>query len=172
MVVVAMDAKSTDGPMDDHYVANFEKGLQESGGGSLISGKFIEVQGFRSYERIGSLVQGQKHFSTLIRLIPVRDQAYSLEAMRTDGDATAAHRNPTMPQHIPLPHPAKAADLSGSEAAGYRTGYVAARFIRYISIPIVVGLLLKFGVVKIISSIRDRNERRKLATPPPLPPQP
>ena len=171
IVLVALNAKSTDGPLDDHYVANFEKGLQDSGGGKLISGKFIEVQGFRSYERVGSLVQGQKHFSTLTRLIPVREQVYSLEVMRTDGDATAAPEIQQSLASFRFLTPPKP-PMSGAEAAGYRTGYVAGRLFRRLSIPIAVGILLILGVVKLISSIRDKNERRKRATPPPLPPQP
>lgn len=171
IVLVATDAKSTDGPMDDHYVANFEKGLQESGGGKLISGKFSEVQGFRSYERVGTLDQGQKHFSTLMRLLPVRGQAYSLEVMRTDGDATAAPEILRCLDSFRFLTPPKP-PMTGAESAGYRTGYLAGRLIRSLTIPVAVGILLIFGVVKLVSSIRDKNERRRRTTPPPLPPQP
>ena len=163
VVLVTMEAKSTDGPMDDRFVANFEKGLQKTGGGPPTSSKFIEVQGFRTYERIGSFAQGQKHFSTQTRLIATRGRAYSVAVMRTDGDATT---DPEIQQCLAsfrfLTPPEQPRSLA--DTISYRIGYFTGQ--------ILIVLLAIFVMVKLARSARSKKNKDSPATPPPLPPQP
>lgn len=80
--------KKPPGPLDDRFIAEFEKGYQESGGGVPLSGKYIEVDGIKSYERLGGFVLQGKQISTMIRLVPGEDRYYNMHAMRFDGDAS------------------------------------------------------------------------------------
>ena len=51
--------------MNDDFVREFNKGVDEGSGGKFISGKFVEVRGIKSYERLGELTRKGKTLSTL-----------------------------------------------------------------------------------------------------------
>jgi hypothetical protein len=87
-VVLEIIEKKPTGPLDDRFITGFEKGYQESGGGTPLSGKYIEVDGIKSYELLGSTVLRGKQISTVMRLIPGENQYYNIQALRFDGDAS------------------------------------------------------------------------------------
>jgi hypothetical protein len=158
LFLVIDDKHGPPGPMDDRYVAEFERGYERSSAGKRLSGKFIEVAGLKSYERLGTQVIKGKNASTIMRLIPIQGKSYNIEAMRFDG---AAGNDPEIRaaldsfRFITPPSP--------PTRSAYETGYLIGRLT-----PIVMVVVAAiWGVLAIIS--RWRNSTRQKA-PPPLPP--
>lgn len=74
------------GPLNDRFVTGFNRGLEKDGDIRL-SGKYIEVAGIRSYERLGHFSQRGHQISSLNLVIPGKDRYYILQGLETDGDA-------------------------------------------------------------------------------------
>jgi hypothetical protein len=87
IVLLVINQKKPVGPLDDRFITEYEKGIEESGGGNRLSGKYIEVGGIKSYERLGSLDTNGKHISTMILLVPSEDNYCNVQGMRLNGNA-------------------------------------------------------------------------------------
>jgi hypothetical protein len=86
VVVIVYDHKSS-GPLDEHFISEFERGMESSGAGKRVSGKFIEIRGIKSYERLGNAVVDGKCATVLTQVIPVKGRIYLLQGLRVEGEA-------------------------------------------------------------------------------------
>lgn len=80
--------KKPPGPLDDRFIAEFEKGYEGSSAAKVLSGKYVEVDGIKSYELLGNLFLPGKRISVMLLLVPGEDQYYNIQALRFDGDAS------------------------------------------------------------------------------------
>ncbi len=71
----------------DSFVTGFDIGMEKSGGGQKTSGKFVQLAGFRTYERRGTATLQGQHVTTLVLAVPTGDGTYLLEALMTNGEA-------------------------------------------------------------------------------------
>jgi len=161
LTMVSMPEKKDSGILDERYMANFEKGLENSGGGPQISGKFIEVQGLKGYERLGGFVKGGKQLSSLTHLVLVNGRSYCLIGMRTDGDANNAMDIQACLasfRFLTPPEPPK----PSAQSAAFQVGYIVGR-----SMLVIFGVTIVAGII--VGTLRGRKSRRNPATPPPPP---
>ncbi|MEP6667825.1 MAG: hypothetical protein ABJF10_01645 [Chthoniobacter sp.] len=79
------DRAAPAGELDDQFVTDYEQKIESTGGGKRLSGKFVIVQGIKSYERTGEGMWRGNKVTTLSRTIPLGDHLYLLRAMRWDG---------------------------------------------------------------------------------------
>jgi len=147
------------GPVDDRFVAEFEGGVERSGGGKRISGRFTEIDGIKGYERLGYVMVSGKRASTLMQSVPADTRFYSVNGMRFDGNA---NEDPEIRKFLAsfrfIKYPARPTAPS-SESAAYQTGYLMGRLAG-------IGLLIAVGVA-IVRVITRRKGKRTI--PPPLP---
>ncbi len=68
------------------YADEYEKGVEKSGGGKKIAGRFMKVAGFDAYERRGAVNINGRDLRTLAQAIPTGDGTYLLEAISPQGD--------------------------------------------------------------------------------------
>jgi hypothetical protein len=165
LLVLVDERNKPDGPIDQRFVINFEKGVEQSGVGKRVSGRFIQVAGVKGYERVGTAVVNGRKASTITDVVAADDRFYSIQAMRFDGEAgddpeirkaLASFRFLTPPS---LP-------MSRSNSAAYRFGYfvgAATGVVLIIAVVLVV-------VVVIIRATKRPVSRRAPEIPPPLPP--
>jgi hypothetical protein len=81
------DRPDFSGVLNDRFITGFEQGVENSGGGKRVWGKFIEVLGLNSYERLGNVVPNGKPATLLMRIIPVTGRIYALQGFKFGGDA-------------------------------------------------------------------------------------
>jgi hypothetical protein len=156
LVYLLIFAKKPTGPLDDHFISEYERGIQESGGGERLSGKFIEIAGIKSYERLGSLLIRGKRASMIGQLVPADGRFYNLQAMRFDGDA---NDDPEIRQILGSFRFIRPPDLSYTpDSIAYRMGQLTGFLLVILAIVAVVVALVR----------RDRTPQPK--RPPPLPP--
>jgi hypothetical protein len=152
-VVLQTIKKKPSAPLDDRFIDEFEQGYQGSSGARVLSGKYIEVDGIKSYEMSGSLFLPGKHISVMLWLVPGENQYYNIQALRFDGDAS---QDPEVRQvigsfrflhHFVPSYP--------PDSISYRIGKLTGA----LTVAIVV-------VAIVVSSSRSKRSPR----PPPLPP--
>lgn len=164
-VLLCVSTEKPSGPMDDRVVADFELGIRKSGGGERISGQYVEVAGIKSYERSGALDSHGKHLSTINLFVPGEDKYYSIQGMRSDGDASddpeiqqiiGSFRflHPFVPSYVPNPDSPEA------------------KFAQTTTKLILTIAAVAFVVYCIVSSLRRRPASRPPPVPPPLPSRP
>jgi hypothetical protein len=151
--------KKPSGPLDDRFIAGFEQGIRESGGGNPLSAKFIEVGGIKSYERQGTLVLRGRTISTMTLLVPGENQYYNLQALRFDGDAS---EDPEIQQIIGsfrFLHPF--VPTYAPDSIAYRIGQLTGALM-------VIIVVVAFVIFSARPTSRNRTTRP--TQPPPLPP--
>jgi hypothetical protein len=166
LVMLVVDTQShLSGPLDDRSVSEFERGLERSGGGNRVSGKFIEIGGIKAYERLGQAAVKGKTVSILLQVLVADGKVYSLQGMRFDGDVD---RDPEIRGIFTsfrfITPPAAPTASSSATSTAYRAGYLVGR---------IGALALVFiGGVAIIGNMfgRRRNHKPQPNVPPPLPP--
>lgn len=163
LILIVDDRDNPSGPLDDRFVSEFERGVESTGVGKRISGRFIEIAGIKGYERLGNAVVNGKHASTIMQSVPADGRFYNLQAMRFDGVANEDQeiRNALASFRFLRP-PASPVRSYSSGSAAYRMGYLIGKGGGF---AIVIG----GAIVAIGASIRLRKSR-KPSTPPPLPP--
>ena len=163
LLLVVDDRNKPSGPMNDRFVSEFERGLQSSGVGKRVSGRFIEVAGMKSYERLGTASVNGKHASIIMQAVPTDGRFYHLQGLRFDGDAS---EDPEIRKGLAsfrfIRPPAAPIRAYSSQSEAYRTGYLLGR--------VAVVALLVAGVIAVVRAITRRKDKRNPATPPPLPP--
>jgi hypothetical protein len=87
VVLLVYDHKAS-GSLDDRFISEFERGMESSGAGKRVSGRFIEVCGIKSYERLANVVADGKRATLLTQVIPVKGRLYLLQGLRIDGEAS------------------------------------------------------------------------------------
>jgi len=157
------DHNEVSGPLDDRFVSEFERGVEDAGAGKRVSGKFIEVAGIKSYERLGNVSANGKRASTIMQAVPTEGRIYSLLAMRFDGDASEDREiRKALASFRFIKAPAVPSQLSSSRSAAYRIGY---------TIGNATGIaLLIAAALAVVKAIKSRKAKLHRATPPPLPP--
>ena len=129
-------------PMTDQAVEEFERGIENSGGGKRLSGRFIDVNGIRAYERIGRLQQDGKDISSVIRLIPGDGVTYQLQAICLDGDAD---KHPELRKalesfrYLNVPTETYSETAALEKSAGYRMGGIVAKGLIGIVVLLILG---------------------------------
>lgn len=127
MIFVMVDHSARgDQAMGDEFVAQLESGAQAGGMGKRISGKFIEVEGLKSYERVGSLAVGGNEMSLVMRAIPVKGGIYGVQGMRANGDVTTDSEIQKVLdsfRFLSPPIPVSATAAGSEKTAAYRIGY-------------------------------------------------
>lgn len=169
LLILLLDEKNSfRGEMDDRFVTGFEKGVESSGGGKKISGKFIEVEGIRSYERLGTLMVDGAEASTLMRAIPADGKFYHVQAIRYDGKA---EEDPEIRQGLEsfrfLKAPAPPGLNSPAFDKGYQIGYLIGKMI--VPVALVLFLLMVIGGTGIALFFVFRK-KDKTTEIPPIPP--
>lgn len=155
--VLLVILKNPDGPfvpVDDAFVRGFEIGAERQGS-HKVWGKFVNVQGIQSYERLGSSTR-PRAISTLSRTIPADGKYYIVQGVRMDGraDGSAAITNALASfRFINPPAPVKS-------SVAFRAGYIAGK--------VTLGLL-GIGVVVAVVVGAVMLARRGRRNPPPLP---
>jgi hypothetical protein len=126
VVLIVYDHKAS-GPLDDRFVSEFERGMESSGAGKRVSGKFIEVRGIKSYERVGNVMVDGKRATLLAQVIPVKGRLYFLEGLRVEGEANddPEIRNFLASFRFITPPVVQTGSLS-PESVAFRTGFWAA----------------------------------------------
>jgi hypothetical protein len=154
-MLIIDDKHKVAGEVDDRFISNFEKGVESSGAGKRLSGKFVDIAGLKGYERLGQATIKGREASTIMRVVPADERFYSLQAMRFDGDVSDA---PEIQEALatfrfitpPSPPPSRA------DRTAYRIGtYIA----------IIMAALIG-------SIIRERKGRRQQTPPSPPAAQP
>jgi hypothetical protein len=175
-LVLRNDIEPPPGELDDRFVTQFENTTEETGGGKRLSGKFVFVQGIKSYERTGTPVVKGKTMSVLSRTIPVRGHFYDLQGFRWDGRNAAGDKEIRAvmdsfrflaPPPLALAEPAapkRDADLKASYQRGQDTPKVLPALFVFL---FVVG-----GIVFVVARIGNMHSQRRLLEPqsPPFPP--
>jgi hypothetical protein len=87
VVLLVYDHKAS-GSLDDRFVSEFERGMESSGAGKRVAGRFIEVCGIKSYERLGNVMADGKRATLLTQVIPVKGRLYLLQGLRIEGKAS------------------------------------------------------------------------------------
>ncbi len=154
LFLVAADEKNVpQGPLDDHFAEEFDQGVESSGAGKRIAGRFFDLAGIKCYERLGEATIGGKAASTVIRVIPTAGRFYNLQGMTFDG--TRANENPALKnaldsfRFLNAPEPAKA-DPTANKSEAYQAGYKTGR---------VLGFALVGGIIILV--IRSFASRRR-----------
>lgn len=160
VMLMINDKGQAPGPMNERFVAEFERGVEASGGGKRVSGKFIEIAGLKAYERLGRAQVKGKEVSTLMQVVPANGTVYSVQAMRFDGDA---NDDPEIREalgsfrFIQTPSPPAL-----SVSAAYKFGY----FIGRLAPTVLLGGVI---VAVVVAALRRKGSRRP-QVPPPVPP--
>jgi hypothetical protein len=162
MLIVDEQNKPT-GAVDDKYVAEMELGIVQAGGGKRISGKFIEREGIKGYERLGVLSIKGRDVSDLSLMFPVEGTSYSVQALRFDGSAS---EDPEIRNALDsfrfLKPPNPPPPATDGRSAAFRSGESRGR--AGMTIVAIIGAF--FAIRGIVSS----RKRAAPAVPPPLPP--
>ncbi|HWC60925.1 MAG TPA: hypothetical protein VHC44_14610, partial [Verrucomicrobiae bacterium] len=87
LLMISMSDTKLPVVMDGAFVAGFNYGFERSGGGKLVSGKFVEANGTRCYERIGELDVNGRTVTTFVRVVPLGTKFYALMAVSGEGEA-------------------------------------------------------------------------------------
>jgi hypothetical protein len=171
-LVLRSDNNPPPGELDDAFVTQYEINTEKTGGGKRLSGKFVLVQGIKSYERIGNPVVEGKKISVLSRTIPIQGHFYTLQGFRWDGgdaaedpDIHAAMESFRFLTPPPLVPALSKRDLEFREA--FQRGQSVGNGFRNLLIAAaVVG-----GIVFLLKrSERAHKRRRRPSRMPPLPP--
>ena len=159
LTLVIDSSRKPQGPLNDKFIEGFDQGVEQSGGGKRISGKFVEMGGVKAYERTANRVINGRQTSSVLYAMLTSERFYSIEgiALKNPADdedlqkALASFRFLT-PVHEPQEF---------QQSAAFRAGYIFGKYV----IPIgVVAVALSFIVLVILKSRRSK--------PPPLPPMP
>ncbi len=75
------------GPLDDRFVTNFEAGVESSGAGKRIWGKFVQAAGVRAYESLRPVPANGKSLSSLGLTLLADGKTYELQALSAAGAA-------------------------------------------------------------------------------------
>ncbi|MEP6669540.1 MAG: hypothetical protein ABJF10_10330 [Chthoniobacter sp.] len=177
---VLYDDKLTNpGELDDRFVMEFENAAETSGLGKRISGRFVMVQGIKSYERTGSPLVRGKIFSMISRTVPTRGRFFGLQGFHfTGGDAgedpeirqfMESFRFLTPPPSMVAPDPETArkdAEIKQAVKRGQDFGRaMGALFVPLLVIGAIVGIiwvLMRRG--------KSRPPQTKASSRPPPPP--
>lgn len=155
----------------DAGVESFEQGVTKAGGGERLSGKFVEMAGYRAYERRGMLSAKGNQMSSLMIAMPTGDGIYLLEALAVGGDAgedAAIRQTLGTFRFLHPPGP--------PQSAAYRLGYLLGQIgFAVVVVGLVIGL-----VVRAITRNRSRVSAQPSGPypfpsgsfPPPAPPPP
>jgi hypothetical protein len=139
------------GPMDDAFIAGLNRGIEASGGGKMVSGRFIEIAGLQAYERLGTVSAKGREASTIIYAIPANGRFYSVQAICFSGEAST---NPDILKALgsfrflsaPVPPP----QYSPENTLAYRIGQL---------MGIVLMIIFLFGVVFWILRLVTRRSK-------------
>ena len=159
IITLVIDDRHKSGPMSEGFVAEFDKGVERSGGGKRVSGKFIEVAGLKSYERHGPVRVKGKEGSTIIRVVPTAGAIYTVEAMSFDEEVSedAEIREALGSFRFIRPPSPPARSASAAYQFGYMMGKLVPAVLLGVAIIVIIGILIFQRVIK-------RRQR-----PPPLP---
>lgn len=173
LLVVIADTTSPATQIDDNFVPEFERGVERGGGGKRISGRFVDFNGIKSYERLGSATINGHATSILTRTLPGEGAMYSIQAMRIDGDVGEARELREAVETFRFLTPPSLPTLRAPSAA-YRTGY----FMGKLMCSSVFLLAIVAVVVVIVRASRQKPPSVPAVTmstqpqqPPPLPPE-
>jgi len=82
IVLVIVDSANKPGDVSDEAViADFERGLEASGGGKRVWGRMVEVAGVQAYERLGELEVEDRPGTGMVRFFAVKDRSYGLQGV-------------------------------------------------------------------------------------------
>ncbi len=155
------------GPLNDRYIAEMEKGIEETGGGEKLSGKYIEVAGIKSYERLGIVPVRGRNVSTMSWFVPGENNYYNIQALRFEGDASQDTEIRQVFDSFRFLHPFVPTYAPNLDSAAYQIG----KGIGALGVLVVVVSFLGYAVS---SSLRRRPAslppRPPPSAPPPLPP--
>jgi hypothetical protein len=154
VVLLVIDHKTPSGPLDDSFIAGFDRGIKKLAGDNRFGGGYIEVGGIKSYERFGGIESRVGHISTINLLVPGKDRYYDLQGLRYDG---AANDDPEIQQIIGsfrFIHPF--VPFYASNPIAYRFG----QLMGYVIVMLVVVAVIVFA---------GRSKRRQPPTPQPPP---
>ncbi|HEX3624413.1 MAG TPA: hypothetical protein VH280_03200 [Verrucomicrobiae bacterium] len=158
IVNLIIENRKLSGPLDDHFVAEFNRDFEKDGE-TLLSGKYIEVGGIKSYERVSSFVIRGKQMSSIDRLIPGEDRYYIVQGLVIDGDVNADYEIQQSIASFRFLHPFVPSYSPNSIA--YRIG----QLVRYLMITLAVVAVVVFAVRSSRKPPRPNSPQ-----PPPLPP--
>lgn len=142
LVITLQEGKTLPRPMTDQAVEEFERGIENSGGGKRLSGHFIDVMGIRAYERIGSSQKDGRSISSVIRLIPGDGILYQLQAISLGGDAdknSVLRKALESFRYLNVPAETYSEQAALENTAGYRLGGILVKILAGIVVLLVLG---------------------------------
>ena len=167
LILVIDERNKPAGPMDEQSVINFEAGVENSGGGKRLSGRFFEMAGIKAYERVGNASVKGRHASTIMNVVPADGKFYNVQVMRFDGDATAdSEILKALASFRFLKAPSVSIRTSPSGSAAYESGKLAATAF---AVMLTAGVLTIVAIM-VVRAARRRQIKRDSVTPPALPP--
>lgn len=162
LLLIVQNERKTSEPLDDFYIASYERSVQLRGGGKPLSTRSMEIDGIKAYERVANVVIKGKNASTIRHLILTDTGVYTVEGMRFNGPVLEA---PEIQEALNSFHfiSQPQAPVLSPERAAFRIGYMIGRY----------GPFVVFGVGAIVLGIflLIRKRRRRGSVPPPLPSQ-
>jgi len=162
MLMIFMNTeKRVHGPVDEDFVREFERGVEESGGPKHESGNFIQVSGLKAYERFGDIDKNGAHASTMLLYVPTSDRDYQVTAVITEGkvkDRTEIRK--AVESFRFLHEPAPPPQASDGKSAAYRAGELVGR-----------ALVIGIGVALVVYVVNKKNRRKGDTIPLPPPGQ-
>ena len=175
------DRITNPGELDDHFVQEFESASETAGLGKRISGRFVLVQGVKSYERTGAPLVRGKIFSMISRTVPTRGRFFGLQGFRfTGGNADEdaeirqcleSFRFLTPPPSMVTPDPV-VAKREAEVKETFQRGQAVGRMMSYLFVPaIIIGAIV--GIIWLVTRRgKSRPPRVPASSSPPPPPPP
>jgi hypothetical protein len=153
LLVTVDSSRKPTGPMDEKFIEDFDQGTEKGGGGKRVSGKFIEMDGVKAFERTSNPLVLGRQTSTMTHAVLTSERFYNVQGVTLKNVADDADIQKALASFRFLT-PAHEPRLS-AETAAYRIGYIMGKY--GAMVVIVAGVV--FTVVK----------NRKIK-PPPFPP--
>jgi len=139
--------------LDERFISQFERESEDAGKEKRLWGRFIEVDGIKSYERLGYATLRGKRTSTLTRAVPTTTGFYIVNGMRLDGDASEANEIVECVESFrfikPPPPVAKSRSV---DSAPYRISNLIGRLT-----VLVLFLIVVVAIVKRVSSRKNQG---------------
>lgn len=176
VLILRDDKNAATDEIGEKFEREYEKGLEQGGGGKRQWGKFVEIAGFLGYERLGRAKVAGKDTSVLNQVFIADGKHYSLQGMLVEGgdaslDLEVREAMASFRFLKPPPKPVVASKniaASSRDSAAYRAGYFAGKVT--VTIAVIVGVIVGIVAIAQKSGRKSRRHSRRPAADDTAPP--